>query len=68
MRKNLFLCHHIRAVTPKRMEAGFSLAPEQHNSEETWQQWRAVGDSASDLTGSVIEPKTFRTDCDVINN
>ena len=37
------------------------LAPGQHSSEETSQQWRVNGDTVLDLTGRVIEPQTFRT-------
>ena len=36
------------------------LALEQHRSEETSQQWRAVGYIMSDLTGLGIEPLIFR--------
>ena len=45
---------------------GFALS--QHSSEETFQQWRAVGDTASDLTGQIIEPKTFHINSDVLNH
>ena len=35
------------------------LAPGQHSSEEeASQRWRAVGETASDLTGPGIEPQT----------
>ena len=37
------------------------LAPGQPSSEETSQQWRAVGDTLSDLTGLRIEPYVSRT-------
>ena len=33
-----------------------SLAPGQHNSEETSQEWRVVGDTVYTLTGPGIEP------------
>ena len=41
------------------------IAPGQHSSEETLQRWRAVGYSASDLTGFGIEPQIFRIDSDI---
>ena len=44
------------------------LAPEQRSCEETSQRWRAVGYSASDLTGLGIEPQTFRIDSDIFDN
>ena len=57
--------HYTRRITPKRVTSCGAhlrgLAPGLHCSEETSQWWRAVGD-----TGSVIEPRTSRTD--VINN
>ena len=37
----------------------------QHSSEETSQRWRAIGDTASDLTCPGIEPHIFRTDSDL---
>ena len=40
------------------------LEPGQHNSGETWQRWRAVGDAASDLIGPGIESETYRTNSD----
>ena len=43
------------------------LAPGQHSSEGTSQRWRAVSDTVPDLTGSVIKPKTSRTDSDGFN-
>ena len=33
------------------------LALGQHSSEETSQQWRAIGDTMPDLTGPRIEPE-----------
>ena len=36
------------------------ITPEQHRSEETLQQWKAIGDTVSDLTGPEIKPKTFQ--------
>ena len=55
--------HYTRGITPKCVTSGGihlrSLAPERHNSEETSQRWRTVGDTAStDLTGSEIVPTT----------
>ena len=44
------------------------LAPGQHSSKETSQPWGAVGDTASDLTGLRIEPRTFRADNDVFSH
>ena len=44
------------------------LAPGQHSSEVTSQRRRAVGDTASDLTGPEIEPQTSRTFIDALNN
>ena len=38
-----------------------------HSSKETLQRWRAVGDTASDLTAPGIEPNTFRADSHVFN-
>ena len=49
-----------RGITPKRVtsdEAHFrGLAPGQHSSEETWQRWRSVSDTVSDLTDPEFEP------------
>ena len=43
--------HYIRRITPKRVTSGGGhlrdLARGLHNSEETWQRWRAVGDTVS---------------------
>ena len=44
------------------------FAPEQHSCEETSQQWRAVGDTACDLTDPVIKPTTFRAYGNVSNH
>ena len=56
---------------PKRVTSGGAhlsgLAPGQHSSEEMSQRWRAVGDSASDLTSPRFEPKTSRANSDVFN-
>ena len=47
-------------ITLKRVTNGgvhfCGLAPGQHSSEETWQRWRVVGDTESDVTGPGIEP------------
>ena len=43
------------------------LAFEQHRSEETSQQWRAVGYTVYDLIGLGIEPQIFRIDSDISN-
>ena len=45
-----------------------SLAPGQHSSEKTSQRWRAVADTAFDLTGPGIELYTSSTDNNVFNN
>ena len=37
------------------------LAPDQHISKETLQQWQTVGDTAPDITDPPIEPLIFRT-------
>ena len=41
--------HYTRRITPKRVTSGgahlHGLAPGLHSSEETSQQWRAVGDT-----------------------
>ena len=64
--------HYTRGITPKRVTTGGvhlrDLALGQHNSEETTQQWRDVGDTVSDLTSPGIEPTTIRTDRDVFNH
>ena len=41
------------------------LEPRHHSSEETSQQWRAVGDNVSDLTDPGIEAQTSRAECNV---
>ena len=50
-----------RGITPKCVMSGGAhvrgLAPGQHSSEETPQQWRAVGDIVSDLTGRESNPR-----------
>ena len=56
--------HYTRNITPKCvMSSGAHLccfAPGQHISAETL-QWRAVGDTVSNLSGSEIKPQTSRT-------
>ena len=42
------------------------LAPGQSSSKETWQRWRAVGDTVSDLTAPGITLQTFRIDGNVL--
>ena len=37
------------------------------NSEETSQQWRAIGHTVSDLTCPVVEPATSRPDSNVLS-
>ena len=44
------------------------LAPGQHSSVETWQRWRAAGDTVSDVTSSVIEPKNHHNDNVILNH
>ena len=64
--------HYTRGITLKRATSGGahfrSLAPGQHCSEETSQQWRGVGDTVTDLTSPGMEPETFCTDSDVFHN
>ena len=59
--------HYTRGITLKRVASGGaylrSLASGQHNSEETSQRWRTVGDTVSDLTEPGFESQTSRTDC-----
>ena len=60
------------AVVPKRGSewrgpTPLLITPVQHSSEETLQQWQAVGYSASDSTGLGIEPQIFRVDSDIFN-
>ena len=43
-----------------------NLVPGHHDSEETSQRWRFVGDSAFGLTYPVFEPQIYRTDSNVI--
>ena len=51
-------------ITPKRVTRGGAhlrdLVPERHSSEETFQRWRNVGDTLSDLTGPAIEPQNHQ--------
>ena len=42
------------------------LAPGQHSSEKTSQQWRAADDTVFYFTNLEFEPKTFRTNSDVL--
>ena len=64
--------HYTCGITPNHLTTGGAhlrgLAPGQHSSKETSQQWRAVGYTVSDLTGPVIEPQTSRTNSDGLNN
>ena len=59
IRKSNF--HYTRGITPKRMTSGGvhirGLVPGQHSSDETSQRWRAVGDTASDLSCLGDEPR-----------
>ena len=59
-----------RGITQKRVTSGGAhlrdLVPGQHSCEATSQRWRDVGDTVSSLTGSGIEPQTFRTDSDML--
>ena len=56
-------------MTLKRVTSGGvhlrDLAPGLRSSEETSQWWRAVGETASDLTIPGMKPKTSRVDNDV---
>ena len=44
------------------------LAPGQHSTEKLLQQWRAISDIVSNLTGQGIELHTYLTDSDVLIN
>ena len=63
---------HTRGITLKRVTSDGAhlcgLAPGQHSFKETLQLWRAIGDTASDLTCPGIKPKTSRIDSDVLHN
>ena len=56
-------------ITTKRVTSGGAhlrgVAVGQHDSEETSQWCRVVGDTVFDLTGSGIEPQIFSTGSDV---
>ena len=64
--------HYTRGITPQRVTSGGAhlrdLTLGQHRCEETSQQWRAVGDNVSDLTGQEIEPRISRSDGNLLNN
>ena len=49
------------------LDPPLAIAPEQHSSIETLQRWRAVDDSAFDLTGPNIEHKTSCANNDVLS-
>ena len=57
-KKNLY---YTRDITPKRVTSGGAhlrgIAPGQHSSEKTLQQWQIVNDSVIDLTKLEIEPR-----------
>ena len=58
--------HYTPGISQMRVASGGAylrgLAPGQHNSTETSQRWRAIGDAVSNLTDPEIEPQTSRTD------
>ena len=58
--------HYTLGITPKSVTSGGAYlrdsAPGQRRVQETKQRWRAVGDTASDLTGPGIEPQISYTD------
>ena len=61
--------HHTGVATPKHVTSGgVRLAPGLLNSEETLQRWRAIGNTLSNLTRSIIELQTSRTDEEVFNH
>ena len=64
--------HFSRGIMPKRETSGGIhlrvLALGRHSSKEMSQEWLAVGDSLSDLTGPGIEPQIFSTDSDTLYN
>ena len=66
LQKNQIKCSNrpIRGISSKRVTSCRAqlrcVAPGQHNSEETSQQWRVVGDTVSHLT------QTSGTDSDVL--
>ena len=63
-----------RSITTKSATGGGihlrSLTPGQHSPEQrrSGGDWRAVGDTVSDLTGQGIKPQTLRTYSDVLTN
>ena len=64
--------HYTRGITSKRVTSGGvhlrGSAPGQHCFEEALQWWRAVGDTASVLTGPVIESQASRFHSDVVSD
>ena len=64
--------HCTRGIMPKRVTSSGAhlrdLAPGLHSSEETSQQWRAVGDIVSDFTDPEIEPQTSRINSDILRD
>ena len=53
--------HYTRGIMLKRVTSGGihlrGLGPGQHSSEETSQQWRAIGDTVSNLTDRESNPR-----------
>ena len=66
-KKTSNLRHACGVISKRAMSSGIHLrgfAPGQYSSEETSQQWRAVGDTMANLTGPGIKLQTFQTDSD----
>ena len=64
--------HYTRDITPKLVSSGGvhlrGLAAGQHSSEETSPQWRAVGDTVSNLTAPRIEHMAYRANSNALNH
>ena len=50
--------HYFSGITPKRVTSSGAQLRGLACGQETPQRWQTVGDSVSDLTDPVIEPKT----------
>ena len=60
------LCKHSEICWREIFRKGPISASWQHSYEKTTQQWRAVGDTTSDLTDPGFEPQTSRTDKNIL--
>ena len=67
IKSSLYSRYYAEACNELR-DPSLHLAPGQHSSEETSQQWRVVGSTVFDLTDPGIVPKTSRIDSDVSNH